>query len=67
METLGAEAVDVFYVTDSTGGLLTDPDARRRVVAAVLSALSSDLSIQNVRGLDSCGLESAGRSTPWAR
>jgi len=51
VETLGAEAVDVFYVTASTGGLLSDPDARRRVVAAVLSALSSDLSIQNVRGL----------------
>ena len=51
VETLGAEAVDVFYVTDSAGGLLSDPDARRRVVAAVLSALSSDLSIQNVRGL----------------
>jgi len=51
VETLGAEAVDVFYVTDSAGGLLSDPDARRRVVAAVLSALSTDLSIQNVRAL----------------
>jgi [protein-PII] uridylyltransferase len=51
VETLGAEAVDVFYVTDSTSGLLSDPDARRRVVAAVLAALSSDLSIQNVCGL----------------
>jgi [protein-PII] uridylyltransferase len=50
VETLGAEAVDVFYVTDSAGGLLSDPDARRRVVAAVLSALSSDLFIRNVRG-----------------
>jgi hypothetical protein len=40
----------VFYITDSTGGLLSDPDARRRVVAAVLSALSSDLFIRNVRG-----------------
>jgi [protein-PII] uridylyltransferase len=39
VETLGAEAVDVFYVTDSLGGLLTEPDARRRTVAAVLSAL----------------------------
>jgi [protein-PII] uridylyltransferase len=39
VETLGAEAVDVFYVTDSSGGLLTEPDARRRTVAAVLSAL----------------------------
>jgi [protein-PII] uridylyltransferase len=41
VETLGAEAVDVFYVTDSSGGLLTEPDARRRTVAAVLSALGS--------------------------
>jgi len=40
VETLGAEAVDVFYVTDSSGGLLTEPDARRRTVSAVLSALS---------------------------
>jgi [protein-PII] uridylyltransferase len=48
VETLGAEAVDVFYVTDSSGGLLTDPDTRRRTVAAVLSALTSVLIIQNV-------------------
>jgi [protein-PII] uridylyltransferase len=40
VETLGAEAVDVFYVTDSMGGLLTDPDVRRRTVAAVLAALT---------------------------
>jgi hypothetical protein len=35
--------VDVFYVTDSSGGLLTDPEARRGTVAAVLSALRSQL------------------------
>ena len=40
VETLGAEAVDVFYVTDSTGGLLTDPDLRKRTVKTVLSALT---------------------------
>jgi [protein-PII] uridylyltransferase len=40
VETLGAEAVDVFYVTDSAGGLLTDPDLRRRTVKMVLSALA---------------------------
>ena len=67
VETLGAEAVDVFYVTDSTGGLLSDPDARRRVVAAVLSALSSDLSIQNVPGLLLRLRVRQAPRTPWAR
>jgi [protein-PII] uridylyltransferase len=41
VETLGAEAVDVFYVTDSAGGLLTDPEARRATIATVLAALTS--------------------------
>ncbi len=41
VETLGAEAVDVFYVTDATGGLLTDPDLRKRTVKTVLSALTA--------------------------
>jgi [protein-PII] uridylyltransferase len=40
VETLGAEAVDVFYVTDSSGGPLTDPDMRRRTVNIVLTALT---------------------------
>jgi [protein-PII] uridylyltransferase len=40
VETLGAEAVDVFYVTDSTGGLLTDPDLRKRTVNMVIAALT---------------------------
>jgi [protein-PII] uridylyltransferase len=41
VETLGAEAVDVFYVTDATGGLLTDQDLRKRTVKMVLSALTT--------------------------
>ena len=41
IETLGAEAVDVFYVTDDTGGLVTDPDLRKRTAAMVISALST--------------------------
>ena len=40
VETLGAEAVDVFYVTDSSGALLTDPDLRKRTTKMVLSALT---------------------------
>ncbi len=40
VETLGAEAVDVFYVTDSSGALVTDPDLRKRTVKMVLSALT---------------------------
>jgi [protein-PII] uridylyltransferase len=40
VETLGAEAVDVFYVTDATGGLLTDPDLRKRTVNMVMAALT---------------------------
>jgi [protein-PII] uridylyltransferase len=50
VETLGAEAVDVFYVTDSTGGLLSDPDVRRRTVSTVLSALGGLLLRVGVRG-----------------
>jgi [protein-PII] uridylyltransferase len=44
VETLGAEAVDVFYVTDSAGGQLTDPELRKRTVASVLAALTPALS-----------------------
>ncbi|HEX8008220.1 MAG TPA: ACT domain-containing protein, partial [Trebonia sp.] len=40
VETLGAEAVDVFYVTDAADGLLTEPEARRHTVAVVLAALT---------------------------
>jgi [protein-PII] uridylyltransferase len=40
VETLGAEAVDVFYVTDATGGLLTDPELRKRTAKTVLAALT---------------------------
>lgn len=40
VETLGAEAVDVFYVTDAAGGLLTDQDLRKRTVKMILSALT---------------------------
>jgi len=40
VETLGAEAVDVFYVTDAAGDLLTDPELRKRTVTTVLSALT---------------------------
>jgi [protein-PII] uridylyltransferase len=39
VETLGAEVVDVFYVTDGAGRPLADGRLRRATVAAVLSAL----------------------------
>jgi [protein-PII] uridylyltransferase len=52
VETLGAEAVDVFYVTDSAGGLLTDPDLRRRTVTTVLAALRTQLAPGGTNPLD---------------
>jgi [protein-PII] uridylyltransferase len=39
VETLGAEVVDVFYVTDADGKRLDDADLRRTTVQAVLAAL----------------------------
>ncbi len=40
VETLGAEVVDVFYVTDEDGEPLTDQDRRRATVGSVLAALA---------------------------
>jgi [protein-PII] uridylyltransferase len=40
VETLGAEVVDVFYVTDEDGAPLTDRDRRRATVQSVLGALA---------------------------
>jgi len=40
VETLGAEVVDVFYVTGEDGELLTDRDRRRATVGSVLAALA---------------------------
>mgnify|MGYP001950535936 CR=1 FL=1 len=39
VETLGAEAVDVFYVVDRNGRLITDEHQRNQVRTAVLAAL----------------------------
>ena len=39
VETLGAEAVDVFYVTDGEGKPLGDGDLRRTIAASVLAVL----------------------------
>ena len=41
VETLGAEAVDVFYVADESGRPLTDKTLRQATVKAVLAALTS--------------------------
>jgi len=40
VETLGAEAVDVFYVADESGQPLTSRDTRQATVEAVLAALT---------------------------
>jgi [protein-PII] uridylyltransferase len=40
VETLGAEAVDVFYVVDAAGGPVRDAATRGRVAASVLGALA---------------------------
>jgi UTP:GlnB (protein PII) uridylyltransferase len=39
VETLGAEVVDVFYVTDGDGKPLDADDLRRATVHSVLAAL----------------------------
>jgi [protein-PII] uridylyltransferase len=41
VETLGAEAVDVFYVVDSSGGPVGGSRIRGKIAAQVLAALSS--------------------------
>jgi len=41
VETLGAEVVDVFYVTGADGKPLIEPDMRRDTVAFVLAALDA--------------------------
>jgi [protein-PII] uridylyltransferase len=41
VETMGAEAVDVFYVVDDTGAPVTDPARRTRISAEVLTALAA--------------------------
>ncbi len=40
VETLGAEAVDAFYVTDQSGRPVTDPATRARIAAQVHAALA---------------------------
>ena len=55
VETLGAEVVDVFYVTDEDGQPLTDRERRRATVHSVLAVLAT-------LGLATLGLANLGRS-----
>jgi UTP:GlnB (protein PII) uridylyltransferase len=41
VSTLGHEVVDSFYVTDAAGGRIESPQAKRRLVDAVLEALGA--------------------------
>jgi [protein-PII] uridylyltransferase len=43
VETLGAEAVDVFYVVDQSGRPVTDPPTRGGIAAKVRAALATSL------------------------
>jgi [protein-PII] uridylyltransferase len=58
VETLGAEVVDVFYVTGPDGKPLTDPDQRKDTVSAVLAALDGPAADRT--GLDRAGLDRTG-------
>lgn len=49
VETLGAEVVDVFYVTDGDGQPLTSQQLRGDTVTAVLQALRPDPPAADVR------------------
>ena len=40
VETLGAQAVDVFYVAGADDGPVTDPATRGKIAAQVLAALT---------------------------
>jgi [protein-PII] uridylyltransferase len=49
VETLGAEVVDVFYVTDGDGQPLSGQELRKATVTAVLRALRPDPATVDVR------------------
>jgi [protein-PII] uridylyltransferase len=51
VETLGAEVVDVFYVTEEDGAPLTDRDRRRATVQSVLAALAGLAGTSSAPGL----------------
>jgi hypothetical protein len=65
VETLGAEAVDVFYVADEAGQPLTDKKKRQSTVEAVLAALTS--LERPVRKQRHYGLRTVARCRPRPR
>jgi [protein-PII] uridylyltransferase len=64
VETLGAEVVDVFYVTEEDGALLSDRDRRRATVQSVLDALAG-LAPDGRAGLATGVLPTAAGSVTW--
>jgi [protein-PII] uridylyltransferase len=63
VETLGAEVVDVFYVTDGDGKPLAGEDVRRAIVHSVLTALG-DLPLGG-NGLPAEDAGTADRPVTW--
>jgi hypothetical protein len=63
VETLGAEVVDVFYVTDGDGKPLAGEDVRRAIVHSVLTALG-DLSLSG-NGLPAEDAGTVHRPVAW--
>ena len=63
VETLGAEAVDVFYVAGADGCPVTDAPTRGQIAAQVLSVLTGEDTPQSV-SQDALALSTCSRHSP---